>query len=70
MFPQAMGFALRFRTPPSVRPHNAGGHITWRLSFWAPLYQTGYPATLSSAVHFSTGRFQMIAITVFTGPIF
>jgi hypothetical protein len=26
--------------------------------------------TLSSAVHFSTGRFQMIAITDFTGPIF
>jgi hypothetical protein len=33
-------------------------------SFWVPLYQKGYPVTLSSAVHFSTGRFQMIA-TVF-----
>jgi hypothetical protein len=33
-------------------------------------YQKGYPMTLSSAVHFSTGRFQMIAITDFTGPIF
>jgi len=67
MFPHAMGFALGFRTPRSVRPHNAGGHITWRLSFWAPFHETGYPVTFSSvANYFSTGRFQIIAITVFT----
>lgn len=44
--------------------------FSWRLSFRAPLHQKGYPVTLSSAVHFSTGRFQMIAISDFKRPTF